>query len=106
MQVGADGIAHPQSFSDATIGVSSDANPTVRHDGIVLDHVIPGGSADRAGMSVGDVILAIDNHYLFTGEELDTEIKRHKPGSQIAVRYRRYSTIYDTSVVVGSLGKR
>lgn len=106
VQVGSDGIAHPQSFSDATIGVSSDANPTVRHDGIALDHVTPGGSADRAGMTVGDVILAIDNHYLFTGEELDAEIKRHKPGTEIAVRYRRYSTIYDTSLVVGSLAKR
>jgi hypothetical protein len=104
-QMGSDGVAHPQSFDDATIGAFSDANPTVRHDGISLDHVIPGGSADRAGMSVGDVILAINDHYLFTGEELDTEIKRHKPGSQIAVRYRRYSTIYDTSLVVGSLGK-
>ena len=50
----------------------------------------------------GDVILAVDDHYLFTAEELDAEIKHHKPGTQVAVRYRRYSRIYDTSLVVGS----
>ena len=50
----------------------------------------------------GDVILAVDDHYLFTAEELDAEIKHHKPGTQVAVRYRNYSRIYDTSLVVGS----
>ena len=106
MQVGSDGVAPPQSFGDATIGASSDANPTVRHDGITLDHVTPGGPADRAGIRAGDIILAIDNHYLFTGKELDAEIKRYKPGTQVAVRYRRYSTIYDTTLVVGSVGEK
>jgi hypothetical protein len=101
-----DGVEHPQSFDDATIGTSSDAKPTVRHDGITLDQVTPGGPADRAGIRAGDVILALDNHYLFTGGELDAEIKHHKPGTQVAVRYRRYSTIYDTSLVVGSINKR
>lgn len=102
VQVGSDGVAPPQSFGGATIGASSDANPTVRHDGITLDLVTPGGPADRAGIRAADIILAIDNHYLFTGEELDAEIKRHKPGTQVSIRYRCYSTIYDTSLVMGS----
>jgi hypothetical protein len=38
----------------------------------------------------------------FTPEELDAEIKHRKPGTQVAVRYRSYSRIYDTSLVVGS----
>jgi hypothetical protein len=31
----------------------------------------------------GDVILAIDNHYLFTVGALKEEISRHKPGTKI-----------------------
>jgi hypothetical protein len=99
---GPDGIVSIQVFSDATIGVSTDENPKVRHDGITLDHITAGGPAERVGIRAGDVILAVDDHYLFTAEELDAEIKHHKPGTQVAVRYRRYSTIYDTSLVVGS----
>jgi PDZ domain len=100
---GSSEIVHPQSFSDATLGAFSDANPTVRHDGVTLDRVTSGGSADRAGMRVDDVILAIDNHYLFTGEELNAEIKHYQPGTQVLVRYRRYSTIYEAHLLVGSL---
>ena len=99
---GSDGIVPTQEFSDATIEASTDENPKVRHDGITLTRVTPGGPADRAGIRAGDVILAVDDHYLFTAEELDAEIKHHKPGTQVAVRYRRYSTIYETYLVVGS----
>jgi hypothetical protein len=95
---GSDRIVSTPEFGDATIGASTDANPKVRHDGITLDRVTPSGPAERAGIRTGDVILAVDDHYLFTAEDLDTEIKHHQPGTR-AVRYRRHSTIYDTSLV-------
>ena len=63
--------------------------------------VTAGGAADQVGMRVGDTILAIDDHYLFTGGELKEEISHYEPGTKIMVRYRRYSMIYDTLVVVG-----
>lgn len=101
-RAGPDGTVSTQVFSDANMGASTDENPKVRRDGITLDRVTPGGPAEQAGIMAGDVILAVDDHYLFTAEELDAEIKHHKPGTQVAVRYRRYSRIYDTSLVVGS----
>jgi S1-C subfamily serine protease len=101
-RAGPDGTVSTPVFSNANIGASTDENPKVRHDGITLDRVTPGGPAERAGIMAGDVILAVDDHYRFTAEELDTEIKHHRPGTQVAVRYRRYSRIYDTSLVVGS----
>ena len=99
---GSDGIVSTQEFSDATIGAATDENPKVRHDGITLARVTPGGPAEQAGIRAGDVILAVGDHYLFTAEELDNEIKHHKPGTRVTVRYRRYSTIYETYLVVGS----
>jgi PDZ domain len=94
----------PTSHLDelGTIGASSDGNPTIRHDGITLSRVDGGGPADQAGINVGDVILAIDDHYLYTAQEMNDEILRHKPGSRINVRCRHFRTLYEASVVVGS----
>lgn len=91
-----------QAVAQGTIGASSDDNPTIRHDGIALSLVVAGGPADQAGMRAGDVVLAIDDHYLYTGQEMNDEILRHKPGTRITVRYRRYRTISEASVVVGT----
>jgi hypothetical protein len=92
----------PQTGGQSTIGTSVDGNPTIRHDGVTLSRVVSGGPADQAGIRAGDVILAIDDHYLFTAQEMNEEIQRHKPGATISVRYRRYSTIYAATVVVGT----
>jgi hypothetical protein len=91
-----------QATAQGMIGASSDDNPVIRHDGITLSRVLAGGPADQAGMRVADVVLAIDNHYLYTGQEMNDEILRHKPGTKITVRYRRYRTIYEASVVTGT----
>jgi hypothetical protein len=91
----------PQVEGDGSIGVSSDENPKVRHDGVVISRIIVGGPANQAGIQAGDVILAIDNRYLFTAEELTQEIRGRKPGTKVAIRYRRHSTIHDTFLIVG-----
>jgi hypothetical protein len=85
-----------------TIGVYNDDNPTIRHDGITLSRIVAGGPADQAGISAGDVILAIDDHYLYTGQEMNEEIRRHKPGTKVTIRYRRYRTDYEAYVVMGA----
>jgi hypothetical protein len=91
-----------QPTAHGTIGASSDGNPRVRHDGVTVSQVVAGGPADQIGIKVGDVILAIDDHYLFTIEELNIAIGRCKPGSTIKIRYRRYSMTYETSLIVGN----
>jgi hypothetical protein len=91
----------PMVVPDGSIGAFSDQEPRLRRDGILLSRVLPNGPADRAGIKAGDTILAIENHYLFTVEELVDEVRRYTPGAKVAVRYRRYSSIYETTVVVG-----
>jgi hypothetical protein len=81
----------------------SDGNPDVRHDGVTLTALTAGGPADQAGIKAGDVIVAINDHYLFTIGELKEEISHIEPGTKIAIRYRRYSTIYDASLIVGAV---
>jgi membrane-associated protease RseP (regulator of RpoE activity) len=98
-----DRITSPEVFAQASIGMFSEGNPDVRHDGVTLTALTPGGPADQAGIKAGDVILAINDHYMFTIAELKEEISHHQPGTKITVRYRRYSTIYDASLVVGTV---
>lgn len=93
----------PQIFAQASIGIFCEGNTDVRHDGVTLTALTPGGPADQAGIKAGDVILAINDRYLFTITDLKEEISHHQPGGKIAVRYRRYMTIYDASVVVGTV---
>lgn len=95
--------AKPEVFKEATIGVFCDGSPDVRRDGVKLTALTPGGPADDSGIKVGDIILAINNHYLFTIRELQEEISHHEPGTTINVRYRRYSTINEASVEVGKV---
>ena len=87
--------------TQASIGVFSNGNPNIRHDGVTLTSVTAGSPADQVGIRAGDVILAIDDHYVFTIRELNEEISHYQPGTKIEVRYRRYSIIYDTPVVLG-----
>ncbi len=89
------------TVTESFLGVSSDEKKGERRDGVRIDGITLGGPADNAGLRLGDYILSIDNHYLFTVEELDSEVRNHKPGTRVAVRYRRYSTIDEASVIVG-----
>lgn len=95
-------VSTPQPTAQGTFGLSSDGNPLVRRDGVAVSQVVARGPADQAGIKARDAILAIDDHYLFTIEELNNAIARCKPGSTVRVRYRRYSTIYETPLIVGS----
>jgi hypothetical protein len=88
------------SNSHSSIGAFSDDDPTIRHDGVQLTRVTPGGPADSAGIQVGDVILAVDNHYIYTANELTHAIQALRPGSHVAIRYMRRATIVDTSLAV------
>jgi hypothetical protein len=89
-----------QSFKNATIGAFFEGNPDARHNGISVTAVTPGGSAVQAGMSVGDVIFAVNDHYLYTIRELTEEISHHEPGTTIKIRYRRHAAVNEATVVV------
>jgi hypothetical protein len=66
----------PQTFSNSSIGVFCEGNIDVHHDGVPLSALIPGGPADQVGIKVGDSILAIDDHFLFTIRDLKDEVSR------------------------------
>jgi S1-C subfamily serine protease len=87
----------------ASIGVFFEGNPDVRRDGVAIAAVTAGGPTDRAGIKAGDVILAINDLYLFTIGELTHQVSHLQPGTKIVVRYRRIAMISEASVTVGTI---
>ncbi len=54
-----------------------------------MQHAFRGGPAARAGLSGGDVIVAVDG-LRATGEGIDTLLGRHAPGDRVTVHaFRR-----------------
>jgi hypothetical protein len=87
---------------EALLGVRFTGNPTVRHDGVEIFGVQPGGPADSIDIKPGDVILAIDDHYLFTIDGVRVELLRHESGARLRIRYRRYSLISENYLTVAA----
>jgi hypothetical protein len=96
-------LSTQKTFKNATIGAFFEGNPDVRHNGISVTAVTPGGPAEQAGMSVGDVIFAVNDRYVYTIRELTEEISRHGPGTTINIRYGRHTAVDEAIVVVGGM---
>jgi hypothetical protein len=97
-------ISSSRQVEEALMGVSFAGSPTVRHDGIVVYSVQTQGPADNIDIQPGDVILAIDGHYLYTIEDLRAELLRHNSGARVAIRYRHYRLTSENYIILGSRG--
>jgi S1-C subfamily serine protease len=73
----------------------------VRHDGVEISGVQPKGPADNIDIRPGDVVLAIDAHYLFTIDEVRAELLRYRPGARLLIRYRRNQFISENYLILG-----
>lgn len=57
--------------------------------GVLINGIVDGGPADQAGLSVGDVILAIDEQKIETPSQLVNVIGFTPPGHSVTVSYLR-----------------
>lgn len=57
--------------------------------GVYVGNVIQGSAAAKAGLQVGDVIIAIDGKSIDGTAQLQETIGQHRPGDTIQVRYIR-----------------
>lgn len=59
------------------------------NDGVLVTRVNMGSAAQEADIQAGDVITAIDNHFVKSVSELQEWVARNRPGKEINVTYLR-----------------
>ena len=76
------GILGPVPVSDPQVQFQLD--PPVE-EGVVIQDVVPGGPADRAGVQPGDILVEFDGESIATDDDLVSAIRSHDPGDEVEV---------------------
>lgn len=83
----------------AWIGVTMDAGGDT---GVRVEHVVRGGPADRAGLKVGDRIVAIDGARVTQPVNVSRNVTSRKAGETVSLSLERAGTAITASVVLAS----
>ena len=72
-----------------------------RNRGLLLITVSEGGPAEKAGLMLGDIIVAVEGAAVAHASDLQSALDPEKVGSAVAVRVLRGGKLQDVSVTVG-----
>ena len=67
---------------------------------IVLEEVVPNSAADKGGLKVGDVILAVDGEAVSKNQELIDILSEHIPGDSLILDIEREDSKFSTRVTL------
>jgi S1-C subfamily serine protease len=70
--------------------------------GIAVQDVVAGSPAERAGVRIGDVILAIDGEYVRTPEDLTARVRAMRPGDEVDLTISRGPDILPVHATLGA----
>jgi putative serine protease PepD len=89
-----------QSIERPYLGVSTSPDPG--GNGAVIGEITSGGPAQQAGLSVGDVVVGIDDKTVTSPEDVAAAIKDRKPGDKVTVNVRRSGSPTSVQVTLGT----
>ncbi len=72
----------------------------------MINEVLRGQGAERAGLLPGDVVIEVDGKTVRQFKDLQKAIDAHKPGETIKIRYLRGVRELETSAVLGKLSEQ
>ncbi len=75
-------------------------------EGILVAQVMKGSPADRAGLKVGDIIVALNGRKIDSVGDLQLSIMKTKPGTTVTLTIIREGRERDIKVVVGELPEK
>ena len=71
--------------------------------GALITRVFPESAAEKAGLKVGDIIVAVNDETITSGTELRNTIGLMRSGDEVDLRYLRDNKTYSTSAKLGQL---
>jgi serine protease Do len=74
--------------------------------GSYISSISPNEPAARAGLQLGDVIVAIEGVPIRTSSDLQAQVARFHPGDRIRVNYVRYGEMLEATVQLGEFEVR
>ena len=73
--------------------------------GFYINHVPSGGSAEKAGLTAGDIILSLGGQRIEDEEDLTEALYSHQPGDQVEITIYRNHQQYTGTVTLGQFGE-
>ena len=70
--------------------------------GVYIEDVIPGGSADEAGLQKGDILLAMNDRSINSKSELLEFVGQHNPGDKVDITVKREGKVLVLPVTLKS----
>ncbi|CAI8410208.1 MAG: Periplasmic pH-dependent serine endoprotease DegQ [Acidimicrobiales bacterium AG-410-I20] len=88
----------------AWLGIRGESPEDGRGGAIIVD-LTQGSPADRAGLEIGDLIVASESRPILTMESLRADIQLRLPGMTITLDYERNNELFSAEVTLGDLDK-
>jgi acetylornithine deacetylase/succinyl-diaminopimelate desuccinylase-like protein len=79
---------------------SMPAYPNPVKDGVLLEAVMEGSPADKAGIKGGDVLVKFGEMKVTVLEDFEAALRQHKPGNQVKVIVRRDEKLIEAEVTL------
>jgi hypothetical protein len=80
---------------------SMPAYPNPVKDGVLLEAVLEGTAADKAGIKGGDVLVKFGDNKITILEDFEGALRQHKPGDKVKVTVRRGMELIEAEVTLG-----
>jgi hypothetical protein len=92
-------LAGPAEGDRPSFG-SMPAYPNPVKDGVLLEAVLEGTPADKAGIKGGDVLVKFGDSKIIVLEDFEAALRQYKPGDKVKVTVRRGQELIDADVTL------
>ena len=92
-------LAGPGNGERPSFG-SMPAYPNPVKDGVLLEAVMEGSPAEKAGIKGGDVLVKFGDSKVTVLEDFEAALRQHKPGDQVKVTVRRGDKLIEADVTL------
>jgi S1-C subfamily serine protease len=93
-------IAQGKQVQTGYLGVSA-ADPSGNQDGALVQDVVSGSPAAKAGLQAGDLVTAVDGQAVQNSGEMVARIRGHKPGDKVTITVDRNGSQTTISATLG-----